>query len=284
MYGSVGPIDLGLGGDPGEIFVVDQSDGSSTSVGDAVATPDVGVVGIDFDAGGNLYGTTRDIGLASDLLLIDKDTGLTLQNIGTITDGGVPIGIMDLAFQPGSGVLFGVSVAANPATCFGCLYMIDVLTAEATLVGENPDISQGGLAFAPDGTLYWADIFNGAFLATVDPTTGATLTTEDVVVEPPFDTVLGGFLDGLAVRPEDGVLFATHGVGSAEILMRDPTTHTWSVIGLSDGNMTDLAFLVPEPNSFVLLGLGMFALGVSGRARRGASASQQLGMTPHTRT
>ena len=65
------------------------------------------------------------------------------------------------------------------------------------------------VAFGPDGTLYqnsaiFDDVgFVAGYLNTLDPDTGAVLTTSD-----PFTQAHVG---GLAVRPTDGVIFASGG-------------------------------------------------------------------------
>src|ERR1041385_4272250 len=57
-----------------------------------------------------------------------------------ITSGGIQLSIADLAIQPGTGVLFGVS-SPNGTLAPGQLYTIN---------------RQTGVAFAPNGTLYEA--------------------------------------------------------------------------------------------------------------------------------
>jgi hypothetical protein len=189
--------------------------------------------------------------------------------------GTAPVSINDLAFQPGTDVLFGTATGAGGEPCASCLFTIDLLTAQATLVGD-PSLSNaawnksGGLAFAPDGTLYGTTTFSSPILATLDPLTGAVLATEAVVIAPPGDDEFGGFFDGLAVNPDDGRLYATHGVASSEVFVRDPLSGQWALIGASGQAMSDLAFLtVPAPDAALLVGLALLRVA---RGRRAASA------------
>jgi len=120
----------------------------------------------------------------------------------------------------------------------------------------------------------------------IDPTDGSVLSIESVVVAPPANTGFGGFFDGLAVRPKDGVLFATHGVASSEIFMRNPTTTQWERIGAARPALSDRAFLTaPEPGGALRLATGVAALATRRRRlRRGpgqirASARAETGRT-----
>jgi hypothetical protein len=62
------------------------------------------------------------------------------------------------------------------------------------------------------------------------------------------------------VSPDDGLLYATHGVASSEIFVRNPTTVQWELVGASGEALSDLAFLeVPEPAAGVLLAVAALA-------------------------
>jgi len=219
-----------------------------------VAAADTGIVGLDFDALGRLFDVTRHSpGLgqprnAGELIEVDPLTGASLGSIAIIMDGSTPIPINDLAFQPRTGFLFGAATGGGDAPCASCLHAIDLTTAQATFVGEPSQSNaawnkSGGLAFEPDGTLYGTTTVTNPVLAVLDPTDGSVLSLESVVVAPPANTGYGGFFGGLALRPEDGLLFATHGVASLEIFMRNPTTTQWERIGAPRPALSDRAFL-----------------------------------------
>jgi hypothetical protein len=92
----------------------------------------------------------------------------------------------------------------------------------------------GAIAFAPNGTLYETSIVFGeqeqSFLNTIDPVTGAILTTV------PTDEFYGG----LAVRA-DGTIFASAGmVGEIDILSPNGTSTDLGFTGV--GGVGDLAF------------------------------------------
>lgn len=249
LYGAVGAIEVvGQTADPGSIILIDPATANSTFLGDPVATPDVGVVGLDFDSTGRLFGVTRRSGQPTGLIEIDPKTGLLVQSVGTITHEGVPISINDLAFQPGTDVLFGTATGGGGELCPSCLFTIDTVTADATLIGDpslsNPAFNKsGGLAFDAAGTLYATTTFINPILAILNPSNGTVVATEPVVVAPPANLEFGGFFDGLAIRPFDGVLYATHGVASSEIFRRHPQTHQWILIGPTGQATSDLAFL-----------------------------------------
>jgi len=271
LYGAVGTVALaGQTEDPGSVLILDPADaGILGVVGDVTAAPDTGVVGLAADSQGRLFGTTKTFGTGTELVRIATEDGAPsplLENVGAITYGGTPVSINDLAFQPGTDILFGTASGAGAEPCASCLFTIDLATAEATLVGDpslsNPAWNKsGGLAFGPDGTLYGTTTFTSPILAVLDPTDGSVLSTESVVVAPPDDTELGGFFDGLAVDPDTGLLYATHGVGGEEVLVRDPGTGAWSVVGETGHALSDLAFRVPEPTVAALLALALAGVG-----------------------
>jgi hypothetical protein len=209
-------------GDPSEhaIVTIDQNDGSIT-----VLEPQaVNFKGVAFDSDGRLFatncGTSGEFTCSptnspSLLMELDPVTGVILNTIGTVTDAsGFRPTIETLSVQPGTDVLYG----------FGGLFSLRGIemwtigksTAMATLVASfgqcsgtpaRPSDLQGcgrGYGFAPDGTLYHIASefrnFLGPWLTTLDPSTGALITSI------PLDWPL--FNAALAVR-RDGTLFSS---------------------------------------------------------------------------
>jgi sugar lactone lactonase YvrE len=243
MYGGVGN---GSGVNSGALLAVDQITGAGTLIGDPV-TPG-GLSGLDFDAGGSLWGSTiLGFGSASSLVKIDPGTGALISTIGPITETAVPISIGDLAFDPISGKMFGIQSNADALGGGGKLYTIDLGTGAATLVGDTGAGAGGGIAFAPDGTLYQAS-FHSAFdflsLNTLDPSDASPITS----------VALLRYFDGLAVRP-DGTIFGATG-GADGIYTIDALTGGDTLLGATGrGKVSDLAFdrtAVPDQTSTVL--------------------------------
>lgn len=236
MYGGVG---RGSSSNPGGLIIVDQGTGAGTLVGDPI-TPG-GLTGIAIDSDGALFGSTiSSPEFRSTLVRIDADTGSLISVIGPVTDGlgGPAISIGDLAFQPGTDALFGArSLADSPPNNGGKLYTIDVRTGIAALVGDTLAGSSGGIAFAPDGTLFqasWSNNFDFTSLNTLDPADASRINTVPVFV----------FFDGLGIRPTDGAIFATQGGQNQDaIYILDPVTGAETFVGRpSAGKASDLDF------------------------------------------
>jgi hypothetical protein len=211
LFGGVG---RGGGQFQGEVLMIDQTTGAATLVGTGATDPQAGVTGLAFDSAGRLFASTTNAPLfggpppVGNLIQIDPLTGEQVAVIGTIrlADGASAV-INDLAIQPGTDVLFGT--ALNETGTTNNLYTIDKTTAVATFIGATGVIG-ATLAFGPDGTLYQTSAefdppgtFQRAFLNTLDPATAAVLTTSE-----PFRVHIGA----LAVRPTDGVIFASSGM------------------------------------------------------------------------
>jgi hypothetical protein len=231
MYGSVGRNSINAGG----LLLVDQTTGAGTLLSDPI-TPG-GMPGLVYDSASDvLFGATnRTTGVGtSTLVRLDPDTGALLSTVGTITAGpaGPAFGVSDLAIQPGTGVLYGIR--SNSAGLGGRLYTIDKTTAVATLVGNTFQNRGGGLGFAPDGTLYYAE-FNQ--LHTLNPANAAILSTV---------FISGAAPDGLGIRPSDGTLFSTQAGGGSQLIHTiNPATGAATVLGTTGaGGASDLAFRV----------------------------------------
>ncbi len=234
MYGVEG---RGSAGTAGGLNIVDQTDGSLTFVGDVV-TPE-GLSGLAIDSTVTAFGSTvAGVGPASDLVIINLDTGNLVSTVGTLTDvSGQELKIGDLAVQPGTDVLYGVSANSGPpgSPVGGTLFTIDKSTAIATLVGNTGAGVSGGLGFAPDGTLYFVSV-NSGNLDTLDPSNANVLTT--IAITPFFN------LDGLGVR-SDGTIFASESFldDPFSIVTIDPDTGNVTILGDNNAKISDLDFI-----------------------------------------
>ena len=128
MYGSNGNGALNRGA----LVTINQTNGSGTVVGTPVAG--VGLPGLAFHPDGRLFASTVTNGNPSTLIQINPDTGALIATIGTINDNGTPLSIGDLSFQPGTGVLYGIT--SNTFSPGGMLYTINLTTAAATFIGD----------------------------------------------------------------------------------------------------------------------------------------------------
>jgi len=241
LYGGIG---RGSPLNPGAVITINQDTGAGALVGHPDSVP--GLSGLVFDISGTLYGTTISgmigTGRFSELVRIDPRTGEQIGAAVTITANNLPISITDLALQPGTNTLYGTSISEDDF--INSIYTIDPATGVATLIGRTGVIG-ATIAFGPDGTLYqtsaiFDDVgFVAGYLNTLDPETGAVLTTSD-----PFTTEHVG---GLAVRPTDGIIFASG--GDAGRLWTLSPSGTQTFLGLTNvGGVGDLAF-TPLPTS-----------------------------------
>src|SRR5262249_33582480 len=143
-------------GSAGEFGTVNQANADFTELGDPTA--DGPLTGIALNSKGQMFGSYNPDGPRSLLIRINPANGQLLDTIGPIKDSAddenrkVPA----LAFQPGTDVLFAYTGPANSAK-EGNLYTVNTTTAVATKIG-NTGLERGGLAFAPDGTLYVATV------------------------------------------------------------------------------------------------------------------------------
>ena len=214
----------------GALITINQSDGSGTVVG--FPAIGAGLNGIAFDSRGRLFAST--ITGTSTLIQIDPDTGALISTIGPINVAGTPISIGDLSFQPGTDVLFAVRSNADGTRGGGKLYTINIVTAAATLVGDTGAGAGGGIAFAPNGTLYQAahnSNFDFPSLNTIDPADAHRLRT----------VRLTSYYDGLGIRPSDGTLIATLG-GSDTVFTINADTGVESFIGPTGQGVSDVDF------------------------------------------
>ncbi len=278
MYGSLGGHDNGDSRDDGSLALVNPVTAAVTVIGHPQNVAHL--TGIAFESTGRLFASTLDFGLfpppvlfprTSELLLLDRNTGALITNIGRIKDtAGQQMSTNRIAIQPGTDKLFAMRSPEDKTNGQSKLYTIDKTTGVATLIG-GPGTGAllnffGAIAFAPNGTLYMttADLMPGVGavhprLLTLNPDTGQVLSTVN----------MKDYLPALGVRPEDGVLFGGIGdfsnqAGLARLFTIDPATGAETLIG-NTGNrfVSSLAFgaaPVPEPSAMGLLALGVIGL------------------------
>jgi hypothetical protein len=219
--------------------------------------------------GNNTFPPTAPGAQTSELVQINPRNGGLIADIGPITSNGTPIEISDLAAQPGTGVLYGFAAAANTSPP-GFLYTINTKTGVATVVGNTGDFF-GGIAFAPNGTLYFlsADLdVNGNIvnqqLKTLNPLTAQTLTS---VALPQSDPL--GIFGAFGINPLTGALIAGDG-DLGDIYSINPTTgNATFLFNTSPNFIGDIDFeIVPEPSVFALCIVGLVGIGVYRSHRR----------------
>lgn len=214
----------------GHLLALSPSEGRGVLQGRIVQ--DTGVNGLAFAPDGRLFATTHDSDGTCDLLALSPDDGHVVLAIGALHLGAAPVVLTDLASDPADGTLLGL-IDEGPGRA--ALVAIDTAQAEVVVRGElalAAGESAGGLAFAPDGTLFATTRGGGARLLVLDPADGrchsGTALDRDTIV-------------GLAVRPSDGALVAAVADGDALVLVAlDGTTTLVGATGV--GAVGDLAF------------------------------------------
>jgi hypothetical protein len=254
--------------------------------------------GVAFDADGTLWaaslsGTPSGTLRSSTLLRLDPTDGSILETIGAIvdSDGGEPVGIENLAIQPGTQALLGTRGISDQNRVHAAdIYRIDKGTGVATLfIDNNNGFQEASIAFAPDGRLYQsistccAPFGGNPKFQTLDPVTGAVLTT----------VLIPNFFKAMAVR-EDGTLFAAvtpdiESSTTSEIYVVDPATGSRELVGSTGDNpIGGLAFGPPaaagpcirEPHTLCLNG-NRFAASVTYRTNDGRSGDATgVALTP----
>ncbi len=191
----------------------------------------------------------------SRLLQLDPETGEVIAELGEITEddgegGTYSVGIVDLTFDPASGLLYGVG-----GVSFGGveLYAIDPATGASTDLPPFLSYDRVGLARGADGFLYLVgSVFGGgggggefteeeeeegdpAFLVQIDPVSGGVLS------EQPIGEISG--LSGLTERPGTGTFLIST---TTELLELDPATLAVTPFATPGGPITgglqDLAY------------------------------------------
>ena len=273
LYGGLGGHNNGDSTNDGALVTVNQTNGAVTIVGHPVGV--VRISGLAFDSAGDLYATTLippggfppPTGpRSSNLITLNPNNGALLTSLA-ITDGTHLLSIADLAIQPGTNTLFGITNPDGAGVGPGNLYTINPGTGLATLIG-NTGLFFDSIAFAPNGTLYLSaanlDFATGLqidkALDTIDPSTAAVLTSV-----PTAD-----FFGALGIR-SDGTIFG--GTGDQHQLFTISTTGVETLIGDTGTTFIgDLAFSTPETGTTLsLMAIGLAGLsGCAHRLRRSA--------------
>ena len=170
--GTIYVTDQNSYGVQGGLATLDRTTGAETSRVDILLSGyyPIAQTGIAFDSDGTLY-SVQNYSSGAALNILDKDTGaLTVIDslAAQIIGGNYPTTI---AFSP-DGVLFGMDNRH--------LISIDKTTGDVTEIGSNlADIYGNNLSmtFGDDGTLYVATRGINDYLLTLDPLTGAVLTS-----------------------------------------------------------------------------------------------------------
>jgi DNA-binding beta-propeller fold protein YncE len=253
----------------GILYDVDAATGAASnprSTGTGIDS----LMGITFAPDGTLFGLTTFAGTpANALVAIDPATGTST----TVGVTGLALAEGDLAFDPTSGMLYGLNNLIDERE----LFTIDVVTGVGTPVGDvaplyTADFS--AMTFAPDGTLYLLDTgqTDPSRLLVVNKLTAAIISSVTLSVDL-------GFLAGMDFHPTTGALYVADGSlgGTNSLYTLNPNTGVMTLIGstgLREG-LAGLAFAIPEPTGAALATLaGLIALAM----RRCSTSARPIGM------
>ena len=253
----------------GALATVDQTNGNVAIVGHPAGVSRI--TGLAFDSLGDLFASTTggtpfppppNGPQLSDLLQLNPANGQLILEV-PITSGGIQLSIADLAMQPGTNVLYGVS-SPNGTGAPGQLYTINAKTGVATPVGA-PQSFFDSIAFAPNGTLY-ETIADFAGMGPINP--------HVQVLNPATGAPVGGpvatnfFFSALGGGTDNTSLFAGTGDQSGLYLL-NPATGVATLLGNTGPNFVGDYALgpVPEPAEAGVLALSLLLLARRRRRR-----------------
>lgn len=254
--------------DTGALFDLDSTTGASNFR----PTGTFGLVGIEFGAGGTLYGLSGSSGVPvpNALFSINPTTGVPTfigpTGLGLILEGG-------LAYNPANSTLYGLYDLATP---FANVFSLDTTTGAATVLWGIPvafrDLS--AMAFDGAGNLIMLDTDKDTVLR-VDLLTGGVL-AELPLIDSGNPANLSSDA-GMDFDPVSGKMFVVDS-GTHVLYTLDPASGvlTFLLGGLtvSAGEKAGLAVIpqattvpVSEPAMFTLFGLGLAGLALAMRKR-----------------
>jgi len=230
--------------DDGSLATANLDTGELTQVGPAISpqiiAQDSALSGLAIDSSGRFFVTVVESeGSGSSILLeVDGNTGLIINEIGETKSGTKIVKVRDLAFQPGTGILFGVG---NPDVVEGSgnsLFTIDLEDAEVDVITSLDGARVKGIAFDPnDATkLFAVNRGDGCFLTTLDPTGGSGVQT----LVTPTDRCY----DGLGIDTDGQIFGTTDGRSSGSLHLIDPTDGSDVTAAGVGENPSDVDFIV----------------------------------------
>jgi len=153
--------------DNNNLYAVDTETAVATLIG--LTTPPSGATFSGLAGGpGVMYGMATACNASSTLMEVDITTGATTA-IGTLPNATC---IIDIAYVPDDGMLYGVDLVSNS------LHRIDPATGVDTIVGDlgaDPNYAQGMDYDEENNVLYWAAYTSAPELRIIDITTGASV-------------------------------------------------------------------------------------------------------------
>ena len=239
-----------------------------------------------------LYGATSSG--HGELYILNPATGSPLQDIGALNDvTGLNYSVTGLAFDPGTGVLYGSTGGASGTK----LLTINPATASVSVVGSFSagSATMTDLSFDQSGNLWGITSSGGAKLASINKVTGAAtvMAASGVSFTEGGGLAIssGGVFYGAPIPGEYGTYDSTTGAythiavpatpvssgssygalafdgstlygdnlapgsggGLTHLVKIDPTTGNVTDIGASVTHLDAIAFRVPEPGTIALL-------------------------------
>lgn len=194
----------------------------------------------------------RSTPATNSLFRIDPGTG-TSTLVGAT---GLRVFEGDLAFDPTSGILYGLQDVPSGST--RNLFTINTATGQGTVIGNinAPNLDLSAMAFDSSGTLFVIDTENSQ-LFTVNKGNAGILTTVSL------NTKLGETA-GSAFDPSTGTLYVADGGtgGTNKLYTLDTSTGILTPVGNTGTRIgiAGLTFVVPEPSSLALVSLGWLVL------------------------
>jgi hypothetical protein len=198
-----------------------------------------------------IYAATGS-GVTGNLYTLNPVTGAATVVGALVDSSGNHYGLTGLAFQPGTGTLYGATINAGGAHP-GSLVTVNPATGLVTFIGSFTPGAMSDITFAPNGTLYGWHAFGDHSLYTINPATGAaSLTSAATSPNPGFGG--GGLASNLT-----GTIYSTPDSTSpsppGHLDTVSTATGQLTVVGTLSGNPLSVINAMDFNSSGVLYGI-----------------------------